>query len=312
MNGNRENGLSVLVPYPGLGDPEAQDIFVYLRPESNGVLVESTMLRVIQHDPEFKRTIFLVYLANLSGEFIIRNHIIEEHYSLKLRFAVHGGKLFTPRMRDAFSQHFSIPFEKAKIVGSFEALRSLSLTPDELFRLWVGDDDFWVVNGQSIKKFDGLFVVNYDIPALLQKNNENTDIAVMIFRTTMKYEAFERIVLAMQQALVEAKILSPGTPLSRVFHYSKSPFEQILDGTGHLFTPEGKHISAENLAFSRFLQERSFDFPTQMNILRNPLFLFRGVDGNLREESIYSYTQDDSYEAAFEKLKSAVAQVLIP
>ena len=270
------------------------------------------MLRVIQHDPEFKRTIFLVYLANLSGDFIIRNHVIEEHYSLKLRFAVHGGKLFTPRMREAFSQHFCASFDEEKVVGSFEALRVLSLTPDELFRLWVGDDDFWVVNGQSIKKFDGLYVVNYDIPALLQKNNKNTDIAVMIFRTTMDYEAFERIVLAMQHALLEAKILSPGIPLSRVFHHSKGPFEQILDGIGYLFTPEGKHISSENLAFSRYLLGRGVDLKAQQGIFRNPLFLFRDREGNLREESIFSYTQDDSYEEAFAKLQSAVAQVLIP
>ncbi len=313
MTESREAGPSVLVPYPGLGDdPAAQDVFVYLRPESNGVLVESTMLRVIQHDPDYRRSIFLVYLANLPGEFIARNHIVEEHYSIKLRFAVHGGRLFTPRMRESFSRHFGVPFDPKKVIGSFEALRIMGRTPDELFRLWVGDDDFCVLDGQSIKRHDGLFVVNYDIPALIQKNSAATDIAVMIFRTTLGYEAFGKIILAMQNALLDVKILSPGIPFSRVFHYSKSPFEQILDGIGYLYSPDGKHIDPGNLSFSRYLRDRGVDFPVLKGIFRNPIFLFREPDGVLREDSIYAYTQDDSFEAAWNKLRRAEAQVIVP
>ncbi len=313
MAEKRSGNPSVLIPYPGVGgDPDVQDIFVYLRPESNGVLVESVMLKVIQKNPEYKKRIFLVYLANLPGEFIMRNHIIEEHYSLKLKFAVLGKKFFTQAMREAFSRRFGTAFGEAKIVGSFEALRLLSMTPSDLFRRWVPDGDFGIVNGQTIKKIGDMYVVNYDIPALLHMKNREKDIAVMIFRTTLAYGEFRGIVAMMETALVESRILSPGVPACRVFHYSKGPFEQILDGIGYLYTPDAVHIPPEDLPFSRYLMSRSVEFSVIRGILKNPIILYRGADGVLREDNIYSYTQEETFEGAFRKLGTVEAQVVIP
>ncbi len=128
----------VLIPYPGpTGDPRQQDIFVYLRPETNGVRVESAVLKVIEHCPAYKQDMNLVYLANVPGEYITEQHIVEHYYALKLDFAVYGKDRFTPHMKEAFTQAFRLPFAEADIIGSFEALRRLKLGPEELFALWV-------------------------------------------------------------------------------------------------------------------------------------------------------------------------------
>lgn len=74
---------------------ECQDIFVYLRPESNGILVESTIMKVIGLKAEVANKIKLIYLANLPGEFISKTRVIEKHYRLKLLFTKRG-KVFSP------------------------------------------------------------------------------------------------------------------------------------------------------------------------------------------------------------------------
>jgi hypothetical protein len=312
MTESKKSGPSVLVPYPGASDdPAMQDIVVYLRPESNGVLVESTMLRIIQKDPDYKKRIFLVYLTNLPGEFVLKNHIVEEHYSIKLKFAVLGRQIFTPYMKGVFSREFGADIEGVRVVGSFEALRILSLKPEELFRYWVPEQDFLMIDGQSIKKIGDLYVVNYDIPALLHKNVRGTDIAVMIFRTSLSYFEFEDIIRRMESALLEAKILSPGVPPSRVFHYSKGPFEQLLDGIGYVYSKEEGHIPIENLSFARFLGSRGVDFSVVRGLIKNPIVTYRGPDETIKEDTIYNCTHEASYQDAYDRLMALNSQVII-
>jgi len=72
---------SVLVPYTGpTAEPGEQDIAVYLRPESNGVRVESTMLKVLRQSLAARDRTRLVYLANLPGDFIVSRGVVRDHY----------------------------------------------------------------------------------------------------------------------------------------------------------------------------------------------------------------------------------------
>lgn len=310
--GNDKGLPAVLVPYPGPSvDPATEDIFVYLRPESNGYLVESLILKVIQKNPEYKQRIFFVYLANIPGEFILKNHIVERHYQTRLRFAVLGKKLFTEFMRRDFETYFKQPFDQAEIVGSFEALRMLSWTPDQLFELWVPPEDVLVTSGQSVKRFRDLFIVNYDIPALVQKNAQGTDIAVMLFRTSLGYERFALMFKEMERALREAKILAEGVPVDRVFHYSKGPFEQILDGRDYLYSKAGTHIPCEELSFATYLLQKGIPKETIRGVIEHPIVRYYDETGTLRENSIYLYTRGDSYPEAEEKFLHLNSQVLI-
>ena len=72
---------TVLIPYAGVcTDRSCHDVFVYLRPETNGVEVESTLFRVVKGNQEYRETVKLVYLANIHVSFIQRNRIVEQYY----------------------------------------------------------------------------------------------------------------------------------------------------------------------------------------------------------------------------------------
>ncbi|MFP4363542.1 MAG: hypothetical protein ACLFR1_06700 [Spirochaetia bacterium] len=302
----------VLVPFPGPAPcGKSQDLFVYLRPETNGIVVESTLLKVLRR-PEYKESVKMVYLANIPGDFIIENNIVEEHYSLRLYFAVHGKKAFTTAMRERFQRFFGEDFGKAPIYGAFEALRVLKISPEELFSFWVPVYDIIDINGQLVKKLDsGCFVVNYDIPALLHKNNNSTDIAVMMLRTGLDYESFLPIIGAMKNALIDEGILDPQKPAARVFHYSKGPFEQILDGIGYLYDSDNNHADLEQLQFFCYLKRQGYSKQEVLNALKHPIMLFQPEEGECFEENLFTYTQEDTYEYACSKLQKVIAQSIL-
>jgi len=299
----------VLIPYPGPSDDaHEQDVFVYLRPESNGVLVESTMLKVVEHHPDYKQNLKLVYLANMPGKYILDHHIIEHHYQLKLYFAVHGHKAFTPAMAERFTAYFDTPFEGADVAGAFEALKRLNMRPDELFRVWVPADRMLAMNGQTVKLVQGVYVVNYDMPAILHKNNRDTDIAVMMFRTSLGFAHFKELAGEMAAALAEAGLVDERTPPSRLFHYSKGPFEHILDGLGYLCFPDGRRAEMDELSYARYLRANGLGYDDIYALLRNPIACFERADGVTVEEDLLAYTMFDSYREALSKVRRMQSQ----
>ncbi len=302
----------VLVPYPGpQGDGSIQDIFVYLRPETNGVLVESVLLKVIQTHPFARDHVKLVYLANFPGEYIVANHIIERHYSHKFFFAVHGKNAFTDRIRAEFEQTFGKTVDEADVIGSFEALREFKMTPEELFSTWVAAKDVLSVEGQTIKRINDRYVVNYDMPALLHKNNRGTDIAVMMFRCSGMSDRFNDVGSAMRDALVEKEILPANLPAQRAFHFSKGPFEQLLDATHYLVTPDLVPVPADQLSFVRYAMDRGFEPKELLEVVRSPICAFEQSDGTIVEENILAYTVHDTYDEALTKLRSMRSQLWI-
>ncbi len=292
---------AVLVPYPGpLLTPGAQDVFLYLRPESNGVLVESLLLRVVK-SRRFCERCSVVYLANMPGDFVIRNRIIEQHYALKIRFARCGRTCFTRAMRKKFEVFFRVPFGEARIIGAFDAGRLLGVTYEDLFTLRVSRDDFTVIEGQSIKKYRGYFIVNYDIPAILHKNSRRTDFAVMIFRSLLDREEFHALVEEMQELLVKEKVVAADRPLARTFHYSSGPFEQILDGIGYLFERDGRHLPLESISFFAYLLGNGVTRRDILRSVRKPIMRFRKPGGDVFEENIFTYTIAESFPGALAK-----------
>lgn len=298
------------MPYPGPdGSGAIQDIFVYLRPETNGVLVESLLLRAIQGCSQYRSGIRLVYLANFPGQFIVDNHIVERHYAHKFFFAVHGKRAFTSRMKEAFSRRFGLPFADADVIGSFEALRVLDVTPDELFQLWVPAEDVLHVEGQTIKRYDGWYIVNYDMPALLHKNSRNTDIAVMLFRCNTDYRYFAELTDEMREALVERSVLSANVPSSRAFHYSKGPMEQLLDASDYLRRRDGDTVSLDKLSFVVYAAQHGYTAEGLLGVVRSPICVFELPDGSLLEENVFTYTATDTYPEALEKIGTIRAQL---
>ena len=297
---------TILIPFKGpVLEPEAQDIFLYLRPESNGVLVESMLFRVLKH---YFEKCQVVYLANIPGDFIIKNKIIEQHNAIKLNFARKGKKAFSPAMCQRFERFFGVSFGSAKIIGAFKALEILPLTEEELFSLWVPPENYTQILGQSIKQYGDYFIVNYDIPAILHKNSRKTDIAVMIFRSYLGRKEFHHMVEDMSNKLIQENVVSPDRSLARTFHYSHGPFEQILDGIGYLYDENGQHLQIENISFLTFLINNKCSANDVLEAVKNPLMKFKLANGQIIEENIFSYTVDDTYSEALTKFKQRIVK----
>lgn len=307
-----DSAPTVLVPYTGPADGhEAEDIFIYLRPETNGVEVESRLLRVMKQCPAYHNGLDLVYMANLPGENMLLRHVVEQHYRHKLHFAVHGKRAFTPWMRTSFESQTGESFDSARILGGFEALRELQMEPEGLFARWVDESKIRVIAGQTIKFLEDTWVVASDMPAVLHKNNRGTDIAVMLFRSRVGYSYFEELVQEMYEQIIDAGLVNPRLPLNRIFHYSRSPFEQLLDGLGYLVNADGSPVPVEDLSFARYCGDVGIDSQALLGIIRNPLFGWVDKQGIYFEDDVFRMTEHATHRAALERLDTAVTQILL-
>ena len=297
---------TIIIPYPGPSrTPGVQDIFIYLRPESNGIEVEGPLLKSIRDYPAPKDSLKIIYMANIPGSFLIKHRIIEEHYSLKVRFAMHGRDLFTAAMRQAFEDYFQIPFNEADIIGSFEALKRLNYTYEELFHLWLPEKDLFTIHGQTVKRFKGIFIVNYDIPALIHKNNNRTNIFVIILRSFLPYSENHEIMNLTGKSLSEQGLLADHMPLSYILHYSKGPFEQILDGLGYAYTREEKHAALPSLSFFAYLLERGCVREDILDAIHNPIMNF-STESGIAEKNLLHFTAEKSFKEAYQLFESRI------
>ncbi len=297
---------TVIIPYPGpCLDREVQDIVLYLRPETNGVRTESCMLRALREEPASRDLYELAYLANLPGEFIGRRGIVARRYALRERFAREGGSAFTPTMKRLFEQHFAVRFDSAPVVGAYEALERLGMTEEGLFSVWVDERHFAKIHQQSIKLVRGLYVVNYDIPALLHRDNQKTDVFTMILRSFAPYARVHALIDRMCAALEAAGIIAVRRPPSRVFHASTGPFMQILDGTGWVYDASGEPAAVGELSFGAYLLGRDVALATIEGALREPIMRFRTPEGVV-ERHLFDHTFECSFAEALQRLRGRV------
>ena len=303
---------AILVPFSPAGAGfDCRDIFVYLRPESNGVEVESIIMNALRTEDSCRDKVKLAYLANIPGDFISTKGLIEHHYRIRLLFSLKGKQLFTRHMRKVFKAYFRCSFDKADIIGPYEAMQRLGVDEETLFKTWVKPSNMLNINGQSIKKIKNFYVLNYDIPALLNKNNVNTDIAVMIFRVCREIENVHFMIDAIEKRLKEKGIVNILSPSSRIFHYSKGPFEELLDSSGFLYDRESKNVPLDEVTFGRFLVENGITLEQIWGTIRHPIMYFRESEHKFVENDIYSYTRDLSYADALIRFKTAFLQRVI-
>ena len=303
---------TVIVPYPGpTDDQKLQDIFVCLRPETNGMLVESIMLKVLKSTENCASAMKLIYMANFPGEFIMKNNIVEQYYALKLHFAVMGKVAFTPQMINDFTDYFHQDFDNCEVIGSFQSLQKFNMEPEQLFNTWVPKDDLCIINGQTIKKIHNSYVINYDIPALIHKNNQETDIAVMVFRTSLDSPHLRELFSSMHRALIEAGIINPKYDISRAFHYSKGPFEQLMDGIAYLHTQDREGISLEDFTFVRYLMSKGIDPTWICGLLINPTVGVEESNGRVREVNLFHYSSGMNYSKTCELINRIRYQTII-
>ncbi len=297
---------SILKPYCGpTEDEQAQDIFICLRPRSNGILVESKLLQVIEADPDYKTLFKLVYMANLPGDFMTYHRVVERHYALRLHFAIHGITAFTDQMKVRLENWLGSPIDSVAICGAFEALDILSYSVDELFNVWVAPSDMLKLNGQSVKRIkregtEPLYVINYDIPALLHMNYAKTDIAVMVFRTWKGCKHFSGLAEKMKQTLIQDHIIAEKCPANRIVHISKSPCEELIDGSGHLYTSDFESVPITEINFGNYLFRHGKSEADIREIIEQPIVVTSGE----REKTYFELTCECTYAEAFRRIDS--------
>ncbi len=295
---------SVLVPYSGPDSSgSTTDTFIYLRPETNGVATESAIMRVIYEYPRHSSSIKMVYFANYPGSYIKHKHIIEHHYSHKLNFTKSGKKAFTDQMKKCFENFYHTEFSSAEIIGAYDAMKKFGIDEEELFNLWVDKDDFFSIYGNTIKKYKDTYIINYDIPALLHRKYLTSDIAVMVFRLTLQWEEFRSIIDRMQVSLREKGIIDSRHPLARVFHFTRSPFEQILDGLEYLYNSNNK--DPLNISFYKFLIEKGLDEDIILSFIKNPVIRYKTENG-VKEDSVFEKAEGMNYEEAFDFIRQII------
>lgn len=293
---------SILVPYSGSDSSgNSIDVFLHLRPESNNVTIESSLLKIITKNEKYRNNIKMVFLANFPGNYIRKEKIVENHYNYKLRTAKEGKKAFTPKMKDAFNLWFNDNFETAEIITPFDAMEKLNITAKELFALWTDEKNILSIYSNTIKKYKEFYILNYDIPAILKKNTAKTDIAVMIFRSFLPWRDFQEMIGKMIESLRLIGVVKENIPVSHIFHYTKSPFEQIKDGLEYL-------KDLEKISFAAYLQENKYDMKKVFHYLENPIItVIDSKTGEEKENTIFEFTKGKNYKKAAEFLKTIIA-----
>ena len=323
--------VQVLQPYSGYGHNKEHDIFFILRPQVNHYYFESLLLSVFRTSPEYKKSIWLIYLANIPGYIIRQKKILEHRYEYRIFFAKYGAKEFSDSMLQRFTAFFNVSLESSRVYGGFEAIDICGFTPVELFALPY--TKILKMSGQSViqtldKNGDTIYIINHDIPALLTFYQEGTNSAVFMFRTILSYQEFNRIVMQVvdnitQKIIVEdtsdkktlQSLLSKesievlkGSDFyrhKRIFHFSHGPFEQILDAQDVLYKNNEESSSLEEYTFTQYLLNRGVRLKDIRHMLKNPIIGIK-EDNKVIEESLYIYTRNMSFDRSYELLQNVV------
>ena len=306
----------VLVQYPGPGDENEQDIFLFLRPQANNYKTESTVLSIFRSSSEYKKSFWIKYLANFPGGFIERSRLLWKHYAVKIYFAKYGKKCFSKEMQESFEKFYGRDLSSSRVFGSLEAITELSMSSADLFDLYVDKKDILKISGQIIKRIKDkqgkeVFIVNADIPDLLFRKYSNDNCAVIMFRTTLSYYQFNLYIKKIYETLVEKNLVNnPNDDYSegirKVFRYSRGPFEQIRDASEFLYTQDGERVDISDMTFARFLHKRGMDYQNIDKFLAYPVGHFSIKDDptheHLEEHSLFDFTLYKNYQEAYDAL----------
>lgn len=273
----------IAIPFQTTEIHDCSIAVIAVRPESNKVSYESVILRGVSPHAE------LIYMANLSGTVVRNAKIIESQYKLQYKFAKNGKSeiMKYPELQKAFHKKFNIKAEDAPIIGAFEAVTTyydkLQKTDQELFQTIVDQKDLLEIYGHTIKKIGDFYIVDYDIPAIFSKYNNETDIFVIAVKMNDKnspftnlnrgiYEEFEKnqsITIIDSQSRSQMKWFNR---VKRTYHISSSHIKAMFDMTNYILDSEGNHINFEQTPLGNMLLTRKIVTEDQLRQLKdNPM-----------------------------------------
>lgn len=266
MNELNQNSIlkpDILIPYNIDYHNHLPIALVYVRPGTNKLNYEKAILLGVQ--PFGK----VVYLSNLNGRIFIKDALIIDHYSTQYYFTIYAKKAIQkfPEMVEKFETHFQIKMEDAKIIGAFDAQINLGMTQEQLFDTFTSEKDFKKMYGQTIKKIKDFYVVNYDIPAIINKYTPESDVFVIAIELENKNIDFHEL----NQQIFETLKSNIRTPIideekytehewyekvKRTYHISQNHVASMFDMVDFVFLSDDKHVRFGDIPLGRMIIEK--------------------------------------------------------
>ncbi|HOJ63469.1 MAG TPA: hypothetical protein PLE45_03510 [Spirochaetota bacterium] len=303
----------IIIDYFDRKDLDLPIIVIYVRPESNEVFYEKALLKGISPFGD------IVYLANLNGKIFLNHALILDHYSTQYSFAIRGKDEIAkyPPMVKKFEKYFKVKFNDAKIIGSFDAILNLNIEAEELFNLIVDKKDFLSFYGHTIKKIEDLYIVNSNIPAILNKYTDKTNVFVMAARLRdEKYKIedincsiFEELKKDNKTTLIDEKFLKDikwEEKIKRTYHISRNYIMATFDMIDFIFKPNGERIEFSETPLGRMILDENIMEKSELTKLKdNPLVYIKTKRGK-KLINIAEYPKNMTMRECIELIKSIV------
>jgi hypothetical protein len=210
---------------------------VCVRPESNRLPYEAEIVSVL------KARARVTYIANLNGRLFTEGGILRSRYASQFRFARDPRAFLEqyPELALAFEEHFGVPVSEAPIRSSLGDLSEIGLSPEGLFATIVSDSDFLAVKGQTFKRIHGVYIVNYDLPAIVRRYTPEANVFVALAEAEADSDDFydglnealhDTIASHSETPLVfgaELSGLSWHEQVRRTYHLSMNRLQAMLD-----------------------------------------------------------------------------------
>lgn len=217
---------------------------IYVRPEANELSFEKAILKGVLPYAD------VIYMANLNGLLFIRDAMILEHYASQYRFAIYGVDEIKkyPEMVKKIEEYFNISINSCELLGAFDAILKLNISAEELFNTYVDESSFLKICGQTIKKIKDIYIINYDLPAILEKYNLDSNVFIIVIEFKNNNIAFNTINYSIAAELfkdqIEDQILKAQllNKAKRIYHISTGHIMAMYDMIDFVYLDNGKRI----------------------------------------------------------------------
>ncbi|OHD16249.1 MAG: hypothetical protein A2Y34_05075 [Spirochaetes bacterium GWC1_27_15] len=303
----------VIIDYINTSDENLPMAVIYVRPETNEVHYEKAIILGITPFAD------VVYLANLNGKIFIKDALILEHYSLQYKFAIYGKEELAkyPEIITKFEDHFQTDFHNAKIIGAFDAVLKLGVSDEQLFNTMVEEKDFLRIYGQTIKKIDDYFVINYDIPAIIRKYTPKANVFTIVARFKKEDYSFMDINQSIFEQIKKnnAPIISEdrykekvewNEKIKRTYHFSRNHIMAMFDMVDFVIRPNNNHIIFEETPLGRILIEKNHISSEALLIIKDYPLIHISINGEKKLVNLLEEANNKSLEECVELIKSII------
>ena len=242
------------------GDAAAYTV-AYVRPETNNVLYERAILSGLRAHGT------IIYCANINGSVFRRDKILERHYPTQFRFARDPRRELAgfPEIASRLERHFRCAPSDANLLGSFDAVRALGISEEDLLETIVPPTDFISCWGQSFKRIRGAIVVNPNLPAIVKRHASAANVFAVVARCLEATPAFfhevNRRIFTEITARAETPVIDGekldaldwSEKIRRTFHLSVNHLMAMLDMSDFVYTADEQRLDVADTPLGKWL-----------------------------------------------------------